>query len=172
MEDHGAGYRGYVLSTYLNDHLLGSTAGLELVRRARKSNAGTDLGDLLARLETEIDEDREVLRRVIAAIDAHEDKAKVAAGWTAEKLGRLKPNGQLRGYSPLSRVVELEGLLLGVNGKAALWRMLGSLADPRLASFDFDALAARAERQIAELEPQRIMAGGEAFAATPVAEKR
>ena len=35
-------------------------------------------------------------------------RAKDGAAWVAEKLGRLKTNGQLTGYSPLSRLVELE----------------------------------------------------------------
>jgi len=156
-----------VLAIYLNDHLLGSTAGLELVRRARKASEGSELGDLLERLEAEIDEDRETLREAMAAVDAGEDKAKVVAGWTAEKLGRLKLNGKLIGHSPLSTVVELEGLSLGIQGKAALWKMLGATDDPRLAEFDFEALWKRAERQSAELEPHRIAAGEAAFAAAP-----
>ena len=53
------------------------------------------------------------------------DRPKVAAGWTAEKIGRLKPNAQLRGYSPLSPLVELEGLLIGIQGKLAMWRAAG-----------------------------------------------
>ena len=53
------------------------------------------------------------------------DRLKVAAGWTSEKLGRLKPNAQLRGYSPLSPLVELEGLLIGIQGKLAMWRRGG-----------------------------------------------
>jgi len=156
-----------VLPIYLNDHLLGSTAGLELARRARKANEGSELGELLARLEAEIDEDRETLRRVMTAVDAGEDKAKVVAGWTAEKLGRLKLNGKLLGHSPLSTVVELEGLSLGIQGKAALWKMLGAIDEPRLKEFDFAALWKRAERQSAELEPHRIAAGKAAFAVTP-----
>ena len=48
---------------------------------------------------------------------------KDAAGWTAEKFGRLKPNNSLLSYSPLSRVIELEGLVIGVTGKLALWEV-------------------------------------------------
>ena len=40
----------------------------------------------------------------------------MVAGWVAEKAGRLKLNGSLLTYSPLSRLVELEGLSLGVEG--------------------------------------------------------
>ena len=53
----------------------------------------------------------------------------MAAGWTGEKVGRLKPNAQLRGYSPLSPLVELEGLLIGIQGKLAMWSVLAEVAD-------------------------------------------
>ena len=48
-----------------------------------------------------------------------ESKTKEAVAWVGEKIGRLKLNGQLRGYSPLSRVLELEALAVGVSGS---WR--------------------------------------------------
>jgi hypothetical protein len=150
---------GSLLATYLNDHLAGSTAGVELARRARSSNEGTPLGDFLAELTAEIEEDREVLGEVMQAVAAGRDRVKVTAAWAGEKAGRLKLNGRLLGYSPLSRLVELEGLTLGVTGKLALWRMLGELGDPRLARFDFAALAARAERHQTELERRRLEAG-------------
>jgi hypothetical protein len=148
-----------LLAIYLNDHLAGSTVGVELARRARGSNEGTPLGEFLSALVTEIDEDRETLVAVMDAVGARRDKAKVAGAWAGEKLGRLKLNGSLLGYSPLSRLVELEGLALGVTGKLALWRLLDQLADPRLSGFDFDALTVRAERQRDELERQRLAAG-------------
>jgi hypothetical protein len=75
------------------------------------------------------------------------DRVKIAVGWTAEKVGRLKPNGQLRGYSPLGRLLELETLLGGINAKHALWRALeqaDAVDEARLAR-----LARRAQRQAA-----------------------
>jgi hypothetical protein len=155
------------LGIYLNDHLAGATAGLELARRAQGANEGTQLGVFLTQLVTEIDEDREVLQAVMAKLDVSRDSLKVAFGWATEKAGRLKLNGQITGYSPLSRVVELEGLSIGVDGKKGLWRMLRELEDPRLSEFDFDALAARAQEQRDELERRRIDAGLAAFEAAP-----
>ena len=152
-----------MLAIYLNDHLAGSTAGLELARRARGSNKGTELGLFLDTLVAEIEEDRRALEQVMDAVGAGQDRIKVKAAWAGEKVGRLKLNGRLLGYSPLSRVVELEGLSLGVEGKACLWKMLGELADPRLAGFDFDGLRARAERQHEEIEEHRLAAGREAL---------
>jgi hypothetical protein len=85
------------------------------------------------------------------------DRAKVAAGWAAEKVGRLKPNAQLRGYSPLSPLVELEGLLVGIQGKLALWRALAEVADAvGLDRARLETLAERAESQQADVERHRL----------------
>jgi hypothetical protein len=160
-----------LLATYLNDHFAGATAGLELARRAAGQNDGSELGVLLARLVGEVEEDRETLAAVMDAVGAGRDRAKVAAAWVGEKAGRLKPNGQLTGYSPLSRLIELEGLSLGIEGKRGLWEALRTRSDARLGSFDFAALAERAARQRSEIEPFRLAAAESAFsepaAATP-----
>jgi hypothetical protein len=160
---------GKFLATYLNDHLAGSTAGLELAKRTASSNEGTEFGDVLARIAKEIDEDRETLRALMRELEVSEDTLKKTAAWTAEKLGRLKPNGQLVGYSPLSRVVEFEGLALGITGKKGLWKALQQspvAADPRTAAYDFEALAARADRQAGEVEQLRLRAAAVAFTAS------
>ncbi len=152
------------LSTYLNDHLGGSTAGLELAKRAAGSNQGTELGVLLSRFANEFEEERSSLKSVIEAIGSQPNPAKVAAAWVGENAGRLKPNDQLTGYSALSRMIELEGLSIGIEGKRLLWRTLAERTDPRLAGFDFTALAEQAERQRDELEPFRLGAAASAFA--------
>jgi hypothetical protein len=148
---------------YLNDHLAGATAGHELARRATGSNEGGELGDFLARLAAEIGEDRETLERAMSKLGVRSDPAKRVLGWTAEKVGRLKPNGQLLGYSPLSRLVELEGLHVGIAGKLSLWQVLAATSAAGLEGFDLDELIARAQRQLAGLEPFRIAAAREAF---------
>jgi hypothetical protein len=156
-----------LLSIYLNDHLAGATVGRELSRRAAGSNRGTSYGPFLENLAGELEEDRQTLLDVMRALDVGVDRLKVAGAWGAEKLGRLKPNGRWRSYSPLSRVVELEGLTLGVTGKLSMWRALELVQGeyPPLARFDFAALAARAERQREGLDEQRHAAATEAFVA-------
>src|SRR5512132_2562775 len=145
------------LATYLNDHLLGATAGLELARRAARENLGSELGEFLTGLAREIEDDRDTLLAVMSELGVTPDRLKVAAGWTAEKLGRLKPNAQLRGYSPLSPLIELEGLLTGIQGKLAMWRVLAEVAqDPGLDRARFEALATSAERQQADVERHRL----------------
>ena len=92
---------------------------------------------------------------------------KIGLALGAERLGRLKLNGRLGTYSPLSRFVELDVLAMGIEGKKLLWTTLRDLADldSRLPDVDFDNLIERAERQRADLEPFRVRAGVEAFAA-------
>ena len=154
------------LATYLNDHLLGATLGTELVRRAAGENQGSDLGAFLGSLAREIEDDRETLLALMSELGVKTDRLKVAAGWIGEKLGRLKPNAQLRGYSPLSPLVELEGLLIGIQGKLAMWRVLAEVAqDLGLDRARFEALAARAEGQQADVERHRIEVGRRALTA-------
>lgn len=146
------------LAIYLNDHLAGATAGVELARRVCARNSGDPrFGAPLARLRAEIEADRQTLESVMKARGVRPDPVKRIGAHLAEKLGRLKPNGQLRGYSPLSRVLELEGLGLGITGKLRLWRLLAEVEDASLRGFDFDALAVRAENQrhkVEELQSQ------------------
>jgi hypothetical protein len=154
------------LRIYLQDHLAGATGGLELARRARGSNQGTTYGDQLAQLAGEIEEDRAELEGIMRALGFGADRPKNVAFWAAEKAGRLKLNGQLKGYSPLSRMVELEGLLAGVNAKLSMWRTLGEVADavPELDAERLTRLAERAEGQVATLHELRSRAGREMFA--------
>ena len=153
-----------LLAIYMNDHLAGATAGLELVQRAAGSNQGTPLGALLERLTVEIREDRETLERLMEHVGAGRDRVKVTGAWAAEKMGRFKLNGQLRGYSPLSRLVEIEGLGLGIAGKRNMWRSLSATLGA-VPGLDFDELAERADRQLSELEPHRLEAAKVAFPA-------
>jgi hypothetical protein len=161
-----------LLGIYLNDHLAGSTVGLELAKRARGSNEGTEYGEVLARVAADIEEDRDALQRLMETLEVKRDHPKVLAGWVAEKLGRLKPNGQILGYSPLSRLIELETLALGITGKLSLWEALTEVAgeDDRLDSAELARLAERAEQQRNEVWQLRRQAAQEAFAAQkPVA---
>jgi hypothetical protein len=149
--------RPELLGIYLNDHLAGSVGGVETARRARGSNEGNEFGEPLARLCEEIESDREALEAVMEELGVVRSRVKPAIGWLGEKLGRLKPNGQLRGYSPLSRVVELELLVIGITGKLRLWNLLDELVGDD-ASADFAALIARAEDQRARVEGLQVRA--------------
>lgn len=148
-----------LLAVYLNDHLAGSTAVIELVRRAAGEHRNTELGPFLSRLAVEIAEDREALRRVMAAVNARADLPKLAVAWMAEKVGRFKLNGRLLGRSPLTPFIELEAMEIGIYGKLLLWQVLRDQRPPGSAAVDLDELIARAQRQLADVERHRIAAG-------------
>jgi hypothetical protein len=154
------------LAIYLNDHLAGSVVGTELAKRTLRENCGSSFGEFLEWLLGQILEDRATLERVMAELGVSESRLKQALALALERMGRLKLNGQLTGYSPLSRLVELEGLALGVTGKRALWIALQEITgtEPRLREFDFDELRRRAEEQLAGLERLRIEAARLALA--------
>lgn len=153
-----------LLAIYLNDHLAGATGGVELARRARSSNRGTQLGEALATVCAEIEADRSTLERVLDQLGVRRNGAKVAGAWAAEKLGRLKLNGRLTGYSPLSRLIELEMLHIGIIGKIQLWQALEETQSAQLAQFDLPGLVERAESQRTTVERLRLDAAREAFA--------
>ncbi|HEX5712878.1 MAG TPA: hypothetical protein VFX85_06155 [Solirubrobacterales bacterium] len=149
--------RSQLLAIYMNDHLAGSAAGVEMARRTRDANAGTEFGEPLATLCREIEADRENLESLMGELGVSRSRLKPALGWIAEKLGRVKLNGQLHGYSPLSRVVELEGLVLGSTGRIRLWRLLAELVGEQT-SADLPLMIAGAEDQRGRLEALQLRA--------------
>lgn len=153
------------LVIYLKDHLAGSEAGLRRFQAAAKSNEGTPLGRFLDKCVAELLDEREVLRTVLKAAGGATPIFKQPLAFVGERLARLKPNGHLRTYSPLSRLEDLEGLRLGVEGKMCLWRGLYELArrEPKMNVADFEALFLRAEQQAERLERFRVQAALLAF---------
>lgn len=154
-----------LLRTYLQDHHAAATAGLELARRAAGSNSGDAYGAELERLAEEATEDRAELERAMSALEIGPSRLKDGAMWSAEKLGRLKPNNRLRGYSPLSRVIEMEGLAIAATASLTLWRALADLGDERLSGFDLARLAAAAADRRERAEGLHARAASEAFGA-------
>jgi hypothetical protein len=153
------------LGIYLNDHLAGSTAGLELAKRAAGENEGGELGAFLAELREEIAEDRATLEKIMDELGVGRDQVKVVAAWVGEKAGRLKLNGHLTGYSPLSPLVELEALSLGIEGKRLMWVALAETLGDRIGVDRLATLTERAERQRAGVERHRLAAMRQVVAA-------
>jgi hypothetical protein len=155
-----------LLRIYLQDHHAGSTTGLELARRIRGSNKGNEYGQATAKVVDEIAADKKALEGIMDDLGFGADKIKDIGAWALEKAGRLKLNGQITGYSPLSRVVELEGLLTGITGKIGLWVALLQIApeEPRLDAVRLERLRERGESQRATVEELRERAAREAFA--------
>ncbi len=142
-----------LLAIYLQDHLAAATGGLELFRRAAKSQLDPQRKTALARLAGEIGSDRDTLTGLMDQLGVARPPLRVAAGWVAEKVGRLKPNGTLLRRSPLSDVIELEAMRAGVAAKMDLWLLLQRLSttDERLQATDFERLLGRSRSQYDEL---------------------
>jgi hypothetical protein len=153
-----------LLGIYLNDHLAGATGGVELARRLRGSASGEEAAPI-ARLCGEIEADRATLERVMDELGIGRQRLKPAGAWLAEKLGRLKLNGRLFGHSPLSRVVELEVLHLGVTGKMQLWQTLARTVGGRPLDVDFERLAKRAAGQREAIDELHLAASKRCFPA-------
>lgn len=146
-----------LLAVYLRDHLTGATGGLELAERAARTRRGTPAGAELARITREIGEDRETYRELMSDLGVEVGRPKVLLAWVGEKVSRLKTNGRFVRHSPLSDLVELEMLYLGVCGKEAGWQTLRIVAeqDERLDVARLDPLVARAREQLETLERLR-----------------
>jgi hypothetical protein len=155
------------LEVYLNDHLAGSAAGIELAAKLRDHHQGTGLGDDMAALHRDISQDREALEELMRHLEVERHPVKEAAGWMLEKLSRLRLNPALTGSAELTRLLETEALSLGIEGKLVMWLALKEAAagDRRLAGTDFDRLIERARGQRRALEPHRLAAAVASFSA-------
>ena len=155
------------LTAYLNDHLAGSAAGVELAEKLRDNNQGTELGNVMAALHHDIEQDRATLEELMDRLEVTRHPVKEAAGWMLERLSRLRLNPALTGSADLTRLLETEALSLGIEGKLAMWLALKEAAatDPSLAGTDYDRLIERARSQRGALEPHRLAAAAAALSA-------
>jgi hypothetical protein len=157
--------RQELLGIYLNDHLAGATAGTSLAHRLASAERAAPDGPVLTRIAGEIGEDRRALLDIMSRLGIPVRQYKVGAAWVAERVARVKPNRRLLGRSPLSKLIELEMLRLGVEGKAAGWRSLREAAEHdatftgrRLDPARLDNLLARATSQAKQLEELQVRA--------------
>lgn len=153
------------LGIYLNDHLAGVTGALALARRAAGSHHGTPAGTTLASFAAEAAHDRDTLVAIMASLGMRRTLYKEQAAIVAERLGRWKPNGSVVRRSPMSDVVELDGMVIGTTAKRLCWQTLRALTDgyPLLDSARLDGLIARADAQLAMLDGLRGDAVATAF---------
>lgn len=149
------------LEIYLRDHHAGAVGGLELVGRmvdeesqGRGLHGDTEYATFLRRLRSEMQRDLEALEAEMRRFGASPSRVKDTLSWLAEKLGRLKLNGELTGRSPLGRVLELEALNGAIHAKQRLWKTLVSWSEtaPALASTSYAALYEAAEQQAKDVE--------------------
>ena len=135
MRQEWLGYKCHMeqrpLAIYLRNHEAAGQAGLDLFRRAAANQRNRPYAGELAELATEIEQDLESLRAIMRAAGVSPDRVQALALRLGERVGRLKPNGQLLGRAPLSDLIEVEGLLDAVRAKAAGWHALSCVPTPR-----------------------------------------
>jgi hypothetical protein len=154
------------LATYLNDHLSGSVAAIELLENLQAAYAGTELGQFCAELHNDIEADRQELKSLLDRLEIKQSGARKAGGWITEKLAELKMRLDDSAHGPLRLLESLEAVELGINGKLALWRALMAAAEvtPALrGALDYQRLAKRATEQIERVEAHRLNAAKAAF---------
>jgi hypothetical protein len=153
------------LTTYLNDHLAGSVAAIELLDHLREVSRGTEREKLLAALHSEIEEDQAVLQGLLRELGGKESRVRKAAAWLTEKLGEAKLKLDDPGTGELQLLEALESLGLGILGKLALWRALEVAREqvPELRKTDFIRLRSRAQAQHDRVEAERIRVARMAF---------
>lgn len=153
-----------VLTTYLNDHLAGSVAALELLDLLYNTSPAGER-EHYSRLREEIEEDQRVLQQTIHRLGGKESRVRKAAAWLTEKLGRAKLRFDDPGDGELRALEALETLGLGIQGKLALWRLLETVAAsiPELAPLDLSGLQRRARDQFDRVDRLRLQAARAAF---------
>ncbi len=153
------------LATYLNDHLAGSVAAIELLDHLRELSKGTQREKLFTTLQSEIREDQVVLQDLLRSLGEKESRIRKTAAWLAEKLGEVKLKLDDSGNGDLPLLEALESLALGILGKLALWRSLetGRETVPELRRLDFEKLKSRALAQHNRVEAERVQAARNAL---------
>ena len=154
-----------LLGAYLSDHLAGSVAAIDLIEKLRDQDEGTPLAAFMSGLKPEIEADQAVLKQLIDRIGEPKNPVKQAGGWVMEKLTRVRFDERVTRSADLSRLLELEMLAVGIEGKLCLWRALRALAGsrPELAALDLDSLIGQAEQQRDSVEEHRVQAAVRAF---------
>ncbi|WP_425397133.1 hypothetical protein [Aeoliella sp.] len=137
------------LRIYLSDHLALIAGEVELAKRVRRENRETPLSSYLCDYLEALDRQQPEIRRVLSTLGGHPSRLKQAGSWMVEKLGRLKLNGSLLHYTDLSRVLELEALLLLATARRS---MLRTLEAAKIEGFDFGAAGAELDDHITTLE--------------------
>lgn len=155
-----------LLRIYLNDHLAGAAAGTALAKRCARANEDDPLGRYLAGpfLGDLADEQRYV-EAVMRSRGWRINPVKRLVGRLGEFVGRAKMNGRVRGYSPLSRVIEVEMLIAGVDAKSRMWSALRAIDGRDLTVDDLDpgTLLTRAHAQRDRLREAHVDAVRIAF---------
>lgn len=155
------------LRIYLNDHRALLAAEHSLAQRSLEANQRSSLGQLLGRVVDQNRADQSVVEQLLDRVGGSANPVKKIAAIVGERFGRLKMNGQLTGYSPLSRVIEVEGLLATTAVRRAMWNAIAALAIDDEVTTDAAVRADTADEQHDLLAAHHVDGVLTAFGETP-----
>jgi hypothetical protein len=146
------------LTTYLNDHLAGSVAALELLDRLIATYEGKPIQQFLEDLRKDIDADQGELQNLIEKLGEKESSVRKVGLWLAEKFSRAKIRLSDSEENQMGLFHALEGLVLGITGKRCLWAALAAAAEtvPQLRELDYARLEKRAAEQRDRVDAKRL----------------
>jgi hypothetical protein len=116
------------LRIYLDDHLAGAASGARLARKVAQRSAGTAEHAGFARLAADVEADRVALMQLRGSLGLRRRSPKELVGMSAECVSRLKFTLMSARDASAGRLLELETLALGIQGKLAMWRALDARA--------------------------------------------
>jgi hypothetical protein len=157
------------LATYLNDHLAGAVAAIELLTHIEAAHAGTATGHCFAELRADVEADRQELEALMGRLHIPVSRARAAMAFLVEKATQLKLRFDDSTEGALRLLEVSEAVALGIEGKRALWGALAAAAEvaPALQVADYARLPQRAEEQHQWVETVRLGAARAAFTAAP-----
>jgi hypothetical protein len=153
------------LTIYLNDHLAGSVSAIELVDHLIETYKGKSLEPFFTNLRNEIDADQRALQDLIKKLGVKESAVRKAGAWVAEKLARMKVRVSDSEKDQMGLLDALEGLLLGITGKGALWSALEEASEnvAQLRGLDYARLQQRAREQCDLVDAKRLESARDVF---------
>lgn len=137
------------LTTYLNDHRAGASAGTDLARRIWRTHRTREWGPQLAQVFESIRNEKDLLDDVRAVLGVAGGQLRRAAALVVERASRLKMGSGSDDF-PIGTIAEIEVLMSGIQAKQRLWCALAVLAHtrPELVGFDFRALEEQSTEQL------------------------
>jgi hypothetical protein len=157
------------LHVYLNDHLAGATAGVELVKQAAERHDG-EFGEFFAQLADELSGDYNTLTSLIDQMAARASGAKEVLAKAGAAVSDAKFSGESMDDPTFGTFLTLETLSIGVEGKLCMWKALKVVehASPELTAANLDTLIERAQSQRDRLESKRLEVAGSALSGETV----
>jgi hypothetical protein len=157
------------LTIYLNDHLAGSVAAIDLLDHLLERAPSSEAKRFFADLRAEVTQDQETLQALIRRAGADESGWRKAGAWIGEKLSRLKLKIDDTTNGDLHEFEAVEALSLGLMGKLALWRTLAAVGNDFewLRGVDLGRLQQRALDQHERVERRRVELARRLFEPVP-----